>query len=307
MEAGAPSAVVEAILELTRLSGLTTSELAGAALRRSIVQLQAELQADVEDLHRLAEQATNDEVRAFLASQIATCAVPSVAPSPSDAAAGDAGSAGDEGEEEESLEAPPAKAAAEPANGRGPAADGVRPSGATSPANGAPPPTANGTGLVHGGATTPANGTSTGPATSEPFAAAAPSPLSTAAAVPPQALEPRAWPEAAPLPADLPDGLWWQPPRVPLRQIPRCAVGSPLAKQLLLSRKPVVLTHGPLVGSAAGKWTLDYLRANLAGLDCVVYRSASREFTYWDEAKNGGYPFDRAQRRSWWDLPVHPA
>ena len=280
MKAQAPSAVVEAILELTRLSGLTTSELAGAALRRSIVQLQAELQADVEDLHRLAEQATNDEVRAFLASQIAACAVPSVATSPSDAAAGDAGSAGDEGEEEESLEAPPAKAAAEPTNG---------------------------TGLVHGGATTPANGTSTGPATSEPFAAAAPSPLSTAAAVPPQALEPQAWPEAAPLPADLPDGLWWQPPRVPLRQIPRCAVGSPLAKQLLLSRKPVVLTHGSLVGSAAGKWTLDYLRANLAGLDCVVYRSASREFTYWDEAKNGGYPFDRAQRRSWWDLPVHPA
>ena len=38
------------------------------------------------------------------------------------------------------------------------------------------------------------------------------------------------------------------------------------------------------------------LQANLAGLPCTVYRSRSRDFTYWDESKNGGsYPFSSTQ------------
>jgi len=110
-------------------------------------------------------------------------------------------------------------------------------------------------------------------------------------AEPPGGFDPEGWPVAER--AALPDGCWVPAPGAPggpLRAIPRCHVDSKAARTLMEQRKPVVLTSSKLVGTAAGKWDLEYLRANLRGLPLTVFASPTRHFRYWDDAKNdAGY------------------
>ena len=40
---------------------------------------------------------------------------------------------------------------------------------------------------------------------------------------------------------------------------------------LMEQRKPVIITQSPLVAKVAGKWRLDYLRANPSDVPCTVY------------------------------------
>jgi len=105
---------------------------------------------------------------------------------------------------------------------------------------------------------------------------------------------------------------YWQPSKLPLRAVPRCRVDSPLARRLLIERRPVIFTPpssdsspAGLVGSAVNKWDLDYLTANLGTVPCTVYRSVSSQFRYWDESKNAcGYPFTEADRTEKLRLPI---
>ena len=77
------------------------------------------------------------------------------------------------------------------------------------------------------------------------------------------------WPDSdTELPADC-----WRSLHGPVRQIPRYPYDSKVAQLLLEQRKPVVLTHAPLVSPAAGKWTLSFLRANLRDDQCTVYKA----------------------------------
>ena len=111
---------------------------------------------------------------------------------------------------------------------------------------------------------------------------------------PPGGFEPEQWPAA---PTDALDAECWRSANEPIRQIPRCPYGSKAAKLLMEQKKPVVLTHAPLVASAAGKWDMDYLTANLRDLPCTVYSSRSRHFRYWDEEKNeAGYRLEEGER-----------
>ena len=258
-----------AIRELQRLAELTESKLAAACLQRALGRLRIELEADAADLRRLASQTTNAEVRSHLQEQAAALLPAGAAAAPAEEEAAsphaDDGNSADVEDGDEGRDEAPKKAAK-----------------------------ANGVG-VKGGAKA---------AWPEAPADAAPSAAASEAS-----LDPRSWPvvdSASSLPTELPAGVrWYQPPRLPLRQIPRCAADSELAKQLLLDRKPVVLTQGKLVSSAQGKWTLDYLEANLRGLPCNVFRSASRDFTYWDETKNAaGYPMSGAHFTEKLTMPI---
>ena len=256
LASAAPADEVQtAIRELQRLAELTESKLAAACLQHASGRLRIELEADAADLRRLAAQTSNAEVRSHLEEQAAALLPAGAAAVPVEEKptphADDGHCADVEDGDEERREAPKKTAKA---NG---VSSGARAAWPEAPV--------------------------AAPATAAPAAAASAS------------LDPRSWPvvdSASSLPTELPAGVrWYQPPRLPLRQIPRCAADSELAKQLLLDRKPVVLTQAKLVSSAQGKWTLDYLEANLRDLPCNVFRSSSREFTYWDETKNAaGYP-----------------
>ena len=114
-------------------------------------------------------------------------------------------------------------------------------------------------------------------------------PTATSATTPPGGFEPAEWPIASTegLPADC-----WRSSHQPLRQVPRCAHGSKAAMALMEQRKPVIITQSPLVAKVAGKWRLDYLRANLSDVPCTVYASHTRHFRYWDDEKNtAGFAF----------------
>jgi hypoxia-inducible factor 1-alpha inhibitor (HIF hydroxylase) len=128
-----------------------------------------------------------------------------------------------------------------------------------------------------------------------PAAASTASPKPAATDTPLEAeLDPARWPLATD--ADLTVECW-RSSHEPHRQIPRCKYGSKAARQLMEQRKPVVLTHAPLVASAAGKWDLAFLRRNLRGVPCTVYTSQTRHFRYWDEQKNdAGYSLSESGR-----------
>ena len=65
--------------------------------------------------------------------------------------------------------------------------------------------------------------------------------------VPPGGWDPDGWPLAS---SDALPAACWRSSHVPIRQIPRCPFGSKAAATLLEERKPVVLTHAPLVRTA---------------------------------------------------------
>ena len=112
---------------------------------------------------------------------------------------------------------------------------------------------------------------------------------------PPGGLDPHAWPLATD--TDLPPECWRATQTQPMRQVPRCPYGSKAARTLLEQRKPVILTHSPVVASAAGKWKLDYLSSNLKEVPCTVYASRTRHFRYWDDEKNdAGYALPETER-----------
>ena len=111
---------------------------------------------------------------------------------------------------------------------------------------------------------------------------------------PPGGFDPEGWPVASS------DGLppeCWRSSHLPARQVPRCPYYSKAARVLLDQRKPVILTHSPLVTTATGKWRLDYLRGNLRDVACTVYASKTRHFRYWDDDKNNaGYVHSEEER-----------
>ena len=110
-----------------------------------------------------------------------------------------------------------------------------------------------------------------------------------AMAEPPGGLDPHSWPIAEE--EGLPEECW-RSAHVPIRSIPRCPYGSKAARTLMEQRKPVILTQASLIGAAAHKWDMPFLRANLEGVPCTVYASSTRHFRYWDEERNGaGYAF----------------
>ena len=106
--------------------------------------------------------------------------------------------------------------------------------------------------------------------------------------------EPADWPHASQ--ASLPPDCWRSPFQA-VRAVPRCRFDSKAAKRLMAERKPVILTDSGLIGEAAGKWDLAFLRANLRDVPCTVYASTTRHFRYWDEGMNeAGYAFGAEER-----------